>query len=169
MNGEYIQIICTNMLETKTAFGVRTDDGSQVFIPASVSIITKLKLSDIVYAVLVPNHMAPEKTPWVAVNIRPKGTEVTPEPIPEPKIEIATIDARVYAFVEESGYATTAEVSREVGVSVGDTRTVLNRLFRHGCVIRADVHARPEQARPSFCMWAINAAQFVSDGTAHDE
>jgi hypothetical protein len=118
-----------------------------------------------VMALLVPNHLAPEKTPWVAINIRPKEPVATPEP----KIEIVTPDARVYAFVEDSGYATTAEVSREVGVSVGDTRTILNRLFRRGAVVRADVHSKPDQTRPSFCLWAINTAQFVSDGADHDE
>ena len=165
MNGEYIQIICTNMLATKTAFGVRTDDGSQVFIPASISAAIDLRVSDMVMALLVPNHLAPEKTPWVAINIRPKEPVATPEP----KIEIVTPDARVYAFVEDSGYATTAEVSKEIGVAIGDTRTILNRLFRRGAVVRADVHSKPDQTRPSFCLWAINTAQFVSDGADHDE
>tara|TARA_R110000868_G_scaffold384978_1_gene652682 strand:- start:950 stop:1450 length:501 start_codon:yes stop_codon:yes gene_type:complete len=166
MNGEYIQIICTNMLATKTSFGVRTDDGSQVFIPASISAAIDLRVGNIVMALLVPNHLAPEKTPWVAINIRPKE----PAPAtPEPEIEIVTPDARAYAFVEESGYATTAEVSIGIGVAIGDTRTILNRLFRRGAVARADVHANSTQTRPSFCLWAINTAQFVSDGAGHDE
>jgi hypothetical protein len=50
MNGEYTQIICTNMLATKTAFGVRTADGSQVFIPASISAAIDLRVSDMVMA-----------------------------------------------------------------------------------------------------------------------
>jgi len=166
MNGEYIQIICTNMLATKTAFGVRTDDGSQVFIPASISIAIGLAVGDMVMALLVPNHQAPEKTPWVAVNIRRKDAAAATT---EPKIAVVTPDARVYAFVAESGYATTAEVSKEIGVAVGDTRTILNRLFRRGSVVRADVHANPDQTRPSFCLWALNTAQFVSDGADHDE
>lgn len=165
MNGEYIQIICTNILATKTAFGVRTDDGSQVFIPASISSVMDLRVSDMVMALLVPNHLAPEKTPWVAINIRPKEPVATPEP----KIERVTPDARAYAFIEESGYATTAEVSKEIGAAIGETRTILNRLFRRGVVVRADVHANPDQTRPSFCLWAVDTAQFVSDGANHDE
>jgi hypothetical protein len=54
---EWTTVIITNVVQpSKTAFGVREDNGEQVFVPPSVSKTMELEISDIVLAKLVPNN-----------------------------------------------------------------------------------------------------------------
>lgn len=53
---DWTTIIITNVVpNTKTAFGVREDNGEQVIVPPSVSKTMRLENFDIIHAKLVPN------------------------------------------------------------------------------------------------------------------
>jgi hypothetical protein len=62
------------------------------------------------------------------------------------------------------GYATTAEVAKEVGEDPTTTHNALLSLFGKGRVAKADVYARPDQGRASFCMWAKDVTHFLGEG-----
>lgn len=70
---EWTTVIITNVVQpSKTAFGVREDNGESVFIPPAVSKTMGLQISDVVLAKLVPNKDMSENAgrrtpvPWFA-------------------------------------------------------------------------------------------------------
>lgn len=70
-------ILITNILSTGTGFAVLADDMNQnVFMPAKVLYGTNVRRGDRVAALLVPNQVKPDKTPWVAIQIN----DVPPAP-----------------------------------------------------------------------------------------
>jgi hypothetical protein len=158
MQSENITIFCTNMLDTGTAFALRGDTGEQVFIPASVSTRAGLSIGDTATATIIPNHQHGDRTPWFAIHIEPVG-----EPVEAPATPVATIDDRIAEAIasHEGAYHTTTEIADMVSVDVTTASNALNRLFKQGRVARAEVHARGDQQRPSFCLWAENTDRFI--------
>jgi hypothetical protein len=65
----HTDIIITNILTTKTAFGVLAEGTESVFIPGKVADAANIRIGQTVRAVLVPNQTMPERTPWMAVYI----------------------------------------------------------------------------------------------------
>lgn len=156
MHAENIAIFCTNMLESGTAFAVRSDNGEHVFIPASVSTRAGLGIGDTATATIIPNHQHGDRTPWFAIHIEPVGA-----PAEAPVAE--TIDDRISAAISthEGAYHTTAEIAELVFVDSTTASNALLRLFKQGRVARAEVHARADQLRPSFCLWAESTDRFI--------
>lgn len=70
-------IIITNVLPTRTAFGIVADGSEAVFIPSRVADAADVRIGKTVKALLVPNQTQPEKTPWMAVFIGEKNDEDT--------------------------------------------------------------------------------------------
>lgn len=161
MINENITVFCTNMLDSNTAFGMRADNGEQVFIPANVACRAGIKVGDTLTATIIPNHRQPDKTPWFAVFISPVG-EPLPE-VPKSAVEPVSLDDRIFAAITKHGaaYHTTAEVADMVAVDTTSASNALNRLFKQARLARADVHAKPDQQRPPFCLWALYATCFV--------
>jgi hypothetical protein len=63
-------IIVTHILPTQTAFGATTTAPAEaVFIPSKISRLLGLVVGQEVEALLVPNTMQPERTPWLAARI----------------------------------------------------------------------------------------------------
>ena len=70
------EIICVNVLKTKTAFGVLASDMTQsVFIPAKVSVAASVVAGGKYMAAIVPNNLQPDKTKWFCVNIGQQDAE----------------------------------------------------------------------------------------------
>lgn len=164
MEYEQIEALCTNVLDTKTAFAVRFDTGAQVFIPSTVADRVGLVPGDVVLVTVVPNRMQPERTPWFAIRV--DRTDVPkPEPQPEPELELrGALESQVVEFIaHQSLYATTAEIAEQVGIDTATASNTLNRLFRKGLVARAEVYSKPDQKRPSFCLWAKDTSRFVEE------
>lgn len=64
------EIIISNVLGTGTAFAVLAEDMTQnVFVPSRLTQETPVRPGDRVAAMLVPNQVKPDKTPWVAIQI----------------------------------------------------------------------------------------------------
>ena len=158
---EITDIFISRILDTASAFAARIDTGDQVFLPATVVRASGAKEGGMGRAKLIPNtHPGSSNTPWVAVFVE-FHDDFTPAPAPvrpEP-----TLDDRVHEAVCDLGYATTSEIAKEVNADITLTYNAMARLFKAGRVVKAEVHARPDQGRASFCMWAKDVAHFLPE------
>jgi hypothetical protein len=155
---EITDIFISCILDTASAFAARIDTGEQVFVPATVVRASKAKEGDIGNAKLIPNtHPGSSNTPWVAVFV--SINDSAPVPVRPEK----TLDDRVHYAVCDLVYATTSEIAKEVNTDVALTHSALSRLFKAGRVVKADVYARHEQERASFCMWAKDVTHFLPE------
>jgi hypothetical protein len=158
---EITDIFISRILDKHSAFAARIDTGDQVFIPATVVRASKAEEGDMGRAKLIPNtHPGTSNTPWVAVFV---AVQPQDEPAPEPVRPEPTLDDRVHEAVCDLGYATTSELAKEVKADVALTHSALSRLFKAGRVVKADVYARHDQERASFCMWSKDVAQFLGE------
>ena len=159
---EITNIFITHLLDSGCGFAARIDTGEQVFVPASVVRASKANDGDIGSAKLIPNtHPNNAGTPWVAVFV---AVQPQDEPAPAPVRPEPTLDDRVFDAVCGLGYATTSEVAKEVKADIALTHNALLRLFGKGRMAKADVYARPDQERASFCMWAEDVTHFLGEG-----
>lgn len=155
-----VEIYCTKILDTQSGFAVRMDTGEQVFIPGSVTASANLEEHSTRVAVLAPNAVNADKTPWFALRIMPANVTETPN-------ETTSIDDRIKEYIHqrskdfEQTYWTTNEISDAMGVDTKTAGNALTRLFNTGKIAKADVYSAPGLQRPSFCLWAMSAASFV--------
>lgn len=165
MNHEKVTIFCTNILDTGTAFGMRGDTGEQIFIPAMVAKRVGIKIGDKSQATIIPNHQHGERTPWYAIQVDPIQDPDAPETLEDKlgKPVAMSLDDRIARAIteHEGAYHTTAEVATMVSVDTIMASSALNRLFVHGRVARAEVHARADQQLPAVCLWAENVNRFI--------
>jgi hypothetical protein len=164
---ETTDIFISRLLDTASGFAARIDTGEQVFVPATVVRASGAKEGDMGRAKLIPNtHPNGSNTPWVAVfvDLHDPAPVPIPAPAPEPVRPEPTLDDRVFDAVCGLGYATTSEVAKEVKADIALTHNALLRLFGKGRMAKADVFARPEQDRASFCMWAEDVTHFLGEG-----
>jgi hypothetical protein len=158
---EITDIFISRILDTASAFGARIDTGEQVFVPATVVRASGAKEGDMGRAKLIPNtHPNGSNTPWVAVFV---AVQPQDGPAPEPVRPEKTLDDRVHEAVCDLGYAPTSELAKEVKADTALTHNALSRLFSKGRVVKADVYARHEQERASFCMWAKDVTHFLPE------
>jgi hypothetical protein len=156
------EIYISHILDSGCGFAARTDNGEQCFLPASVIKTSGVVDGDIATAKLIPNtHPNAAATPWVAVHAAraEDGAALSPEPVRLAQ----SLSERVYNAVCDLGYATTAETAKEVGEDIAITHNALLALFGKGRVAKADIYARPDQARASFCMWAKDVNHFLGE------
>jgi len=161
-----VEIYISHILDSGCAFAARTDDGEQAFVPASVVKASGAKEGDIATAKLIPNtHPNNAATPWVAVHVARVAVHVarSENQAPAPVRQEVSLDDRAHQAVEELFLATTAEVSKEVGTDVHLAHNALLRLFKAGRVAKADVYARADQERASYCIWALAANDFLGE------
>jgi hypothetical protein len=148
-------VFCVHILNTGSAFGARTDNGEQVFIPPTVARSAKLAVGETVETDLIPNvHHTDQgvlsvKTPWFATHVvRTMGTD---------------LDSKAYSIIVDTPtYLTTAELAAELNVSASEANATLNRLFKAGRISKADVIGKYGQPRPSFCLWAAATSCFIA-------
>jgi hypothetical protein len=154
-----VEIYIIHILDSGCAFAARTDDGEQAFVPASVVKASGAEEGDIATAKIIPNtHPNNAATPWVAVHVARSENQA-----PTPALPELSLDERAYRAVEELFLATTAEVGREVGTDVHLAHNALLRLFRAGRIAKADVYANYDQERASYCIWALDAKDFLGE------
>jgi hypothetical protein len=160
---EITDIFISRLLDTNSGFAARIDTGDQVFVPATVVRASGAKEGDMGRAKLIPNtHPGSSNTPWVAVFVE-LHDDFTPAAASEPVRPELALDDRVHEAVCDLGYATTSEIAKEVNTDVALTHNALSRLFSKGRVVKADVYARHDQDRASFCMWAKDVTHFLPE------
>lgn len=138
---EWITVIITNVVQpSKTAFGVREDNGESVFIPPAVSKTMGLEISDVVLAKLVPNRDMSENAgkrtpvPWFAPLMARSVDEV---------MEPQEVHARLYGF----DYPVSAE---EADLPL----VALEQAYQAGMIVKIVVMPKPHAER--VIMWAAD-------------
>ena len=178
------EVIITNVHKRNFAFGHAVDPiNEQVFIPSHVVEGIDLKPSDIVEATLVPNYADKSNsgTKYMAVKISLLNTselkkidsvevpnnqdEDEWDPFEEdfrPKeLSREEIDEKVLAFIEETTFCTTSEISENLSLPHKTVGNSAMRAFNAGLISRAEVYGRVGIRRPSFVMWAKDQNRFI--------
>lgn len=151
-----------------SAFGVNAQ-GEQVFINARIVEKCGLEEGMEVVARVLPNYEDKRNTiPWRAMRVDQEpmdGEPAAPSPAPalvvSPQDLAALNDEKIYNYIDDGGYCTTADISEALEM---DSRTVnnsCNRLFNGGRIAKAEVFSGPNQQRASFLLWARSAKHFV--------
>lgn len=151
-----------------SAFGVNAQ-GEQVFINARIVEKCGLEEGMEVVARVLPNYEDKRNTiPWRAMRVdqepvdgEPAAPSPAPAPVVSPQDLAALNDEKIYNYIDDGGYCTTADISEALEM---DSRTVnnsCNRLFNGGRIAKAEVFSGPNQQRASFLLWARSAKHFV--------
>jgi len=155
------QVYITTRLDTDTSFGVRVDNGEQVFINAKLVRDKDLDAGDTRKLILTPNPSGKSDTPWQAIGISIEDT--APEK-PTPRVEEAKLEDRIMAYfdVADNEHAITAPALAEnMGVEDLQMQMTLTRMHNAGEMAKAQVHCRGGQEKASWVLWAPSADWFA--------
>ena len=146
-------------------FAVTHGTGEQVFIPPHTLAGHNLRAGDQVEAILVVNqtHKSINPTPWMAVRLDVGEDIVAHATDTGFAGDISARDTEVFETIKESVYVTTAEIAGATGMDAKTAGNSALRLFNAGKIAKADVYAKPGQARSSFTLWAADAKRFVEE------
>lgn len=121
------EIIITNVLDTKTAFGMLIGKSESVFIPGKVAEASKLRIGQTVNAMLVPNTHMPDRTPWLAIFIgEPKDSDPLADKI---KVDL------------ERGAATAQTVAKSIGYPVESVANKMREMGKTGGLVHDTIYA----------------------------
>lgn len=121
------EIVITNVLNTKTAFGMVPETAESVFIPGKVAQAANIRVGKMVQALLVPNSNQPEKTPWMAVFIGPNQ-------------DLDGLADEIRADLE-SGPAMAHEVAQSIGHPVDLVARKLRDMRNNGMIVQEAIYA----------------------------
>ncbi len=155
------QVYITTRLDTDTSFGVRVDNGEQVFINAKLVRDKDLDAGDTRKLILTPNPSGKSDTPWQAIGISIEDT--VPEK-PTPRVEEAKLEDRIIAYfdVADNEHAITAPALAEnMGVEDLQMQMTLTRMHNAGEMAKAQVHCKGGQEKASWVLWAPSADWFA--------
>ena len=155
------QVYITTRLDTDTSFGVRVDNGEQVFINAKLVRDKDLDAGDTRKLILTPNPSGKSDTPWQAIGISIEDT--VPEK-PTPRVEEAKLEDRIMAYfdVADNEHAITAPALAEnMGVADLQMQMTLTRMHNAGEMAKAQVHCKGGQDKASWVLWAPSADWFA--------
>ena len=155
------QVYITTRLDTDTSFGVRVDNGEQVFINAKLVRDKDLDAGDTRKLILTPNPSGKSDTPWQAIGVSIEDT--VPEK-PTPRVEEAKLEDRIMAYfdVADNEHAITAPALAEnMGVADLQMQMTLTRMHNAGEMAKAQVHCRGGQEKASWVLWAPSADWFA--------
>jgi len=155
------QVYITTRLDTDTSFGVRVDNGEQVFINAKLVRDKDLDAGDTRKLILTPNPAGRSDTPWQAIGISIEDT--VPEK-PTPRVEEAKLEDRIMAYfdVADNEHAITAPALAEnMGVEDLQMQMTLTRMHNAGEMAKAQVHCKGGQEKASWVLWAPSADWFA--------
>ena len=155
------QVYITTRLDTDTSFGVRVDNGEQVFINAKLVRDKDLDAGDTRKLILTPNPSGKSDTPWQAIGVSIEDT--VPEK-PTPRVEVAKLEDRIMAYfdVADNEHAITAPALAEnMGVEDLQMQMTLTRMHNAGEMAKAQVHCKGGQEKASWVLWAPSADWFA--------
>ena len=159
-------IIISNIVRDRGfGFAVTHGTGEQGFIPPHTLAGHNLRAGDQVEAILVVNQTGKSinPTPWMAVRLEGGEDVVTHATDTGFAGDISARDHAVLETIKENVYVTTAEISEATGLDPKAAGNSALRLFNAGKIAKADVYAKPGQARSSFTLWAADAKRFVEE------
>lgn len=121
------EILITNILNTKTAFGIISDTHESVFIPSKVATAAAIKVGQTVNAMIVPNSNQPDKTPWMAIFIPASN-------------DLDDLQKEILADLED-GPATAIEVAASIGQDLAIVARKMREMQRDGVIVQEYVYA----------------------------
>lgn len=154
------QVYITTRLDTDTSFGVRVDNGEQVFINAKLVRDKDLDAGDTRKLILTPNPSGKSDTPWQAIGVSIEDT--VPEK-PTPRVVVAKLEDRImdYFAVEDNQYPHRAsELAAALGEGDMQMQHTLGRMHMTGELAKAQVWAKGTQDKASFVLWAPETEWF---------
>ena len=163
---ETVNVFIETQLDTKTSFGVRTDNGESVFVNARL-----VKKHDIVedetYALVVlPNAGADSSnTPWKAMGMSMTNTTTTPAAEETPRVEVAKLEDRIIELFDSEGNQyphKASELADALDEEDLQMQMTLSRMHMTGEIAKAQVWAKGSQEKASFVLWAPSTDWFVS-------
>lgn len=149
------EIVIVNKLVTGTAFGVTLSEPSEaVFVPGRVVEASNAEIGDKFVALLVPNTIKPDRTPWMAARIDPA--------LPLPSIpttpKLASTPDLVRETMMQGGVWTLGEMFEHLfpgqtrGTSLVDYNAISNtlrHLYEKGECAKFQLWRSSDQERPS--------------------
>ena len=143
MNTQTITV--THILHSGTAFGATASRPPEsVFIPGKAAEQSGLVVGQQVEAVLVPNTMQPERTPWLAaqINLLP--------PMTRPQVEeVPTIESWVLSALREGGEWTVADMSVYLEVHSDQVAEALETIYNKDLCAKYQLWRKRSDTEPS--------------------
>jgi len=134
-------IIVTHVLPTATAFGATLSRPSEaVFIPGSISRMLKLEVGQQVQALLVPNTMQPDRTPWLAARIERAELVTT---------QHTTLSDQVLEELREGGEWTAKQMAAHLGVDPNLVSGILESAYNQDLCAKYQLWRKRSDSRPS--------------------
>lgn len=163
-------VVIESLTYSGSAFGVN-EDGEQVFINARIVDVCKLQEGMSATARVLPNYADKRDViPWRAIRVDRPSVEL-PEfsmpPVPPAKeidhvMTPAELEDQIMVELSNGEYWTTVELSNVLDLDTKTTGNACLRLFQKGRIAKAEVHAKPNQGRASFLLWARSADVFTA-------
>lgn len=139
------EIIITNRIDSGTTFAVTTEPNAEaVFVPAKVADSVRAEVGDRYIALLVPNVLRPDKTPWMAARLDPA---LPFDPVESPPQESVDAAQRVKELLRAGGVWTVLTLFKEIQDDSPTYPQAIERIKR----AVEDMHARGECAK--FQLW----------------
>lgn len=158
----------THLSLNNDGFATLPETDETIYIPPKVTVASRLIPGEIRTVHILPNYpeMA-DNTPWIGVYVEPPEQSMPEAHREEVPVLSAskeqTLEDQLYEVMLEmtDAYATTAELAERVDEPVMKTRKALDRLFRAGRVVKADVWATSTQRRASAALWAVRIEDLI--------
>jgi hypothetical protein len=150
-----VEIVVTNTTFNGDAFAAM-DDGTNVYISPTLVSRFDVEVGQYRQAKLAANSpMHVERgVPWRAFYIEPLGTQLSlPGFEPEPEPEEQDDEGIILDHIDEHGFISTGGVCEKLGVSANKARQMMEKLHRHGEVMRADVYTKWGHQKASKSVW----------------
>ena len=155
MTDEQIKVNVVNILDSGSGFAIETNEPFRsVFLPQQVTSISKVRMGDVVHAIVVPNAYDRDgRTPLMA--------RFLSHDMPV-SVEKNDVTDRVMNALRE-GYLSTSELASELGMDSQMVSHILAQMFAEGMIIKAEIHQKPNQKRASMLLWATDISKFLED------
>jgi hypothetical protein len=151
------EIVITNVIKTGTAFAVTLGANPEsVFVPAKVAEAAKAAIGDHYVALLVPNSIKPDRTPWMAARID-TSLLLTALAQQVPAADATTAD-RVREVMRNGGVWTNGKLFDDLfpGKTRGDSAreysevlAALHAMFAEGLCAKFQLWRKGDEARPN--------------------
>ena len=162
---ETVNVFIETQLDTKTSFGVRTDNGESVFVNARLVKKHNLVEEETYALVVLPNAGSDNSnTPWKAMGVSMTNTTTTPAAEETPRVEVARLEDRImdYFDIAANEHAITAPALAEnLNVEDLQMQMTLTRMHNAGEMAKAQVHCKGGQDKASWVLWAPSADWFA--------
>ena len=147
-------IVVTHILPTKSAFAATVERPSQgVFIPGRLSADNNIVVGQEISALLVPNTMQPDRTPWLAVKLRSLDERSSADTAKSH----TSVDADIMALLSEGGVWTAEDVATEKSIPEAVAKPILERFYAESKCARFTLNEKGKITQRWYTCYPENA------------